>query len=111
MVTSPLIVRHHTRRNIPHPTSTLWRHLPAPLSSNSFPLNLFADPHPLNPAGSIFYKNLRGGGGIMITTHPSPQCIGRVRRRAGYFWELLRESASYFTVQSGDGGTSHCAGY
>ncbi len=29
---------------------------------NSFALNLFADPHPLNPVTSIFYKNIRGQG-------------------------------------------------
>src|SRR5260370_41769298 len=31
-------------------------------SAKSFALNLFADPHPLNPYGSIFYKN--GGRGV-----------------------------------------------
>ena len=29
---------------------------------NSFRLNVFADPHPLNPVASIFYKNTRGRG-------------------------------------------------
>src|SRR5258708_5593903 len=29
--------------------------------SNSFTLNSFADPHPLNPDGSIFYKIREGG--------------------------------------------------
>ena len=29
---------------------------------NSFALYLFADPHPLNPAVSTFYKNVGGGG-------------------------------------------------
>jgi hypothetical protein len=31
----------------------------------SLPLNLFADPHPLNPVPSIFYKNI-GGRGVMF---------------------------------------------
>ncbi len=31
-------------------------------SSKSFALNLFADPHPLNPVASIFYKTMGGGG-------------------------------------------------
>src|SRR5713226_256643 len=35
---------------------------PYPLSSNSFPLTLLADPHPLNPVVSIFYKNIGGRG-------------------------------------------------
>ncbi len=30
--------------------------------SNSLPLNLFADPHPLNPVVSILYKNIGGQG-------------------------------------------------
>jgi hypothetical protein len=35
--------------------------IPQPhFSSNSLPLNLFADPHPLTPVHSIFYK--KGGG-------------------------------------------------
>jgi hypothetical protein len=29
---------------------------------NSFPLNSFADPHPINPVASIFYKNIVGQG-------------------------------------------------
>src|SRR5712691_605107 len=37
----------------------LYRSATAP---NSFGLNLFADPHPLNPVASIFYKNHRGQG-------------------------------------------------
>src|SRR6266436_2725057 len=32
------------------------------LSSKSLPLNLFADPHPLNLYAAILYKNNRGGG-------------------------------------------------
>ena len=39
--------------------------------SNSFPLNPFADPHPLNPVASILYKNI-GGQGVSIFTF-SPQ--------------------------------------
>jgi hypothetical protein len=33
-----------------------------PLPSKSFPLYLFADPHPLTSVPSILYKNNRGGG-------------------------------------------------
>jgi chorismate dehydratase len=35
-----------------------------PQTYNSFALNLFADPHPLNPALSIFYK--KGGGRVLL---------------------------------------------
>src|SRR6266446_3030007 len=42
------------------PSNTdLYRSACAP---NSLPLNLFADPHPLTPVASIFYKNGRGEG-------------------------------------------------
>src|SRR5216683_2991901 len=37
----------------------------------SFPLNLFADPHPLNPIASILYKN-RVGRGPSTLQSPSP---------------------------------------
>src|SRR5713226_625475 len=37
----------------------------------SFPLNLFADPHPLNPIAPILYKN-RGGRGPSALQSPSP---------------------------------------
>src|SRR6266852_1906972 len=37
----------------------------------SFPLNLFADPNPLNPIASILYKN-RGGRGPSTLQSPSP---------------------------------------
>src|SRR6266446_1640834 len=37
----------------------------------SFPLNLFADPHPLNPIASILYKNGVGRGPSTLQS-PSP---------------------------------------
>src|SRR5258708_13166432 len=37
----------------------------------SFPLNLFADPPPLNPIASILYKNRRGRGRSTLQS-PSP---------------------------------------
>jgi hypothetical protein len=36
---------------------------------NSFPLNLFANPHPLTPVASIFYKT-SGGGGPHVSNLP-----------------------------------------
>src|SRR5882762_3649348 len=33
----------------------------------SFPLNSFADPHPLNPVASIFYKNIGGRGHVQLS--------------------------------------------
>src|SRR5437667_6965684 len=59
MVTSPLLVGHHTRRSRPFspiPCS------PNPLFFNSFPLISFADPHHLNSVASHLYKNHRGEG-------------------------------------------------
>ena len=35
-------------------------------SSKSFPVNLFADPHALNPVPSIFYKNIGGQGATFL---------------------------------------------
>jgi hypothetical protein len=40
--------------------------LAAPRSAKSLPLNPFADPHPLTPIASIFYKNI--GGRVEIST-------------------------------------------
>jgi len=37
-----------------------------PLSPKSFSLYLFADPHPVNPVVSTFYKNLEGRGAFLV---------------------------------------------
>jgi hypothetical protein len=37
------------------------------ITSKSFPLNLFADPHPLTPVASIFYENIGGRGYLQLT--------------------------------------------
>src|SRR5260370_23133233 len=68
MVTYFLIVRPHGRRIVLPPTSPFPHHSPGPLSSNSFPHNLLSDPHPLNPVVSIFYKNIGGGGPLLLQT-------------------------------------------
>src|SRR6266576_4308430 len=44
------------------PFSNLSAVPPAHYLPKSFPLMIFADPHPLNPVDSIFYKNIGGGG-------------------------------------------------
>jgi hypothetical protein len=36
---------------------------------NSFTLNLFADPHPLNPDASILYKNIGGGQAAILASN------------------------------------------
>jgi hypothetical protein len=49
--------------------------LPSPVPHyppNSFPLNLFADPHPLNPVVSIFYKNIGGRGHLHLFSPEMP---------------------------------------
>jgi len=60
MVTLLLIVGRHSRRSIPHPSNPLPYYPLSSSSSNPFPHNLLSDPHPLNPAVSTFYKNMRG---------------------------------------------------
>src|SRR5712692_3651333 len=40
-------------------------------SSKPLHFNLFADPHPLTPVASIFYKNRRGGGALVPPGHTS----------------------------------------
>src|SRR5713226_1123235 len=70
MLTSFLIVGHHSRRSVPNSTTCLLPYPHNPLSSNSFPHNLLSDPHPLNPAVSIFYKNI-GGRGVLFLVIPS----------------------------------------
>src|SRR5438876_11963360 len=74
MVTFPLLVGHHTRRSRPF---SLIPCSPNPLSSNSFPLISFADPHHLNSVASYLYKNHRGEGGAPYPFCFSPQisCI------------------------------------
>src|SRR6266513_2080870 len=72
MVTSPLIVGHHTRPS--HPFSPIPCS-PNPLFFNSFPLISFADRHHLNPVASCLYKNHRGEGvpnPRICQTHENP---------------------------------------
>ena len=45
--------------------------------SNSFPHNLLSDPHPLNPAVSIFYKNSGGRGPVRCLERPNVQTCRR----------------------------------
>src|SRR6267143_430892 len=67
-----LVVRRHSRRSVPSPTTSSLPHCPPPpLSSNSFPHNLLSDPHPLTPVVSIFYKN--GRGPVRCLKRPSVQ--------------------------------------
>src|SRR5712692_6268079 len=46
------------------PSPVPLRHYPP----NSFPLNLFADPHPLNPVVSYLYKTSGGGAFLVLQT-------------------------------------------
>ena len=87
MLTSPLIAIRHSRQSLPFPTISLPHYLAIPfpiapvfatlprkpplsriiatlpktLSHNSFPYTHLADPYPLSPVMSIFYKNMGGG--------------------------------------------------
>ncbi len=49
------------------PFSNLSAVPPAHYLPKSFPLMIFADPHPLNPVASIFYKNIGGGGHLQFS--------------------------------------------
>src|SRR5882762_27949 len=70
-----LIIRRHSRRSVPSPTASSLPHCPPlSLSSNSFPHNLLSDPHSLNPAVSIFYKNGGGRGPV--------RCLEQTCRRS-----------------------------
>ena len=72
-----MIVRRYSRRSVPSPTTSSLPHCPLPpLSSNSSPHNLLSDPHPLNPAVSIFYKN-GGGRPVRCLERPNVQTCRR----------------------------------
>ena len=71
-----MIVSRHSRPSVPYPTSPLRHFPPSVLSSNSFPLTLLADHHPLNPVVSIFYKNIGGRGYVpSLSTCKSAFCV------------------------------------
>src|SRR5260370_4112369 len=53
-----MIVATHSRRSLRS------ENVQTNFTPNSFPLNPFADPHPLTPVASIFYKNIGGGGTV-----------------------------------------------
>ncbi len=65
-----MIVSRHPRPSVPYPTTPLRHFPPSLLVSNFFPLTLLADPHPLNPVVSIFYKNI-GGRGYVPSFQPA----------------------------------------
>jgi len=54
------------------PLGSKSRHSPLATAFKSLPLNLFADPHPLTPITSIFYKKGRGRGPISLTLSHYP---------------------------------------
>jgi len=64
-----LVIDRHQPRALPLPALLLnvqtcqRSHVLTSFAPNSFPLNLFADPHPLTPVPSIFYENSGGAGG------------------------------------------------
>jgi len=47
--------------------------------SNSHGINLFADPHPLNPVASIFYKNIGVGATASLACGACPDPVGALR--------------------------------
>src|SRR5258708_18684100 len=58
--------------SFPGPTPT-----PRPPTPNSHGINLFADPHPLTPVASIFYKNIGWQGARPIRAGSDPQTSQR----------------------------------
>jgi len=85
----------------------------------SFPLNPFADPHPLNPVASIFYKNI-GGGGHLRSFQPvselspafSHSCalfctFLQLPRTQLFCFQAIPHSASKKPTGVGAGGHSH----
>src|SRR5882762_4123560 len=73
MLSCPVFVEMDPRQVFPSSNLCAVR-LPH-YSPKSFPLNLFADPHPLNRVASIFYKNVGGRGRhlqLSIPFHLSP---------------------------------------
>jgi hypothetical protein len=63
------------RAAVPSRRSDVWAFRRADVPK-SLPFNLFADPHPLNPAPSIFYK--KGGGGGVRSAFRCAVCIPNV---------------------------------
>src|SRR5216684_1549248 len=62
----------------------------------SFPINLFADPHPLNPIASILYKN-RGGRGPSTLQSPSPISYPPTRHPSNF---IRTRSSAIFCLNS-----------
>jgi hypothetical protein len=65
MLSCPVFVEMDPRQVFPSSNLSAVRlpHYPP----KSFPLNLFADPYPLNPVASIFYKNIGGRGHLQLS--------------------------------------------
>src|SRR5712692_1439194 len=70
MLTSFLIVRHHSRQSVPNSTTPLPPILLTPCHLTPFLTILYPTPTPLNPVVSILYKN-SGGGARFFPVIPS----------------------------------------
>ncbi len=63
----PCLLESPDTKSLPHLVTSLHPYFPF---SKSLPHNLFADPHPLTPVVSIFYKN--SGGERVVRTFRTP---------------------------------------
>jgi hypothetical protein len=72
---------------------------PSLTSSNSFPVNPFADPHPLNPVVSYRYKNI-GGRGASSTRFQSISFIFISLHTLLHFFALSKNSTLFFSIVS-----------
>src|SRR5260370_13753165 len=63
----PCLLESPDTKSLPHLVTSLYPYFPF---SKSLPHNLFADPHPLTPVVSIFYKN--SGGERVVRTFRTP---------------------------------------
>ena len=70
---NPRVTSHESPVTSSFPFLPPFTHSASLTSSNFFALNLFADPHPLNPVPSIFYKNAGGE-----RSHPTLPTLSRI---------------------------------
>ena len=101
MIPWVVIDRRHLRHSTPMSSSQrLLVTLISRLSPKSLPHNLFADPHPLNPIASIFYKKGGGRGLPDVQIEAPPALWSGDPHRVGTF-QCVSELSPFFS--------NHCA--
>jgi len=78
MLFCPVFAKLHSRRSLVLLHTDHCSRTTSHYSPKSHGINPFADPHPLNPVASIFYKNIGGRGYLRLSPLGAPENPSRI---------------------------------